>query len=44
VPHLARGVTRGLFAADLDKHWQALKAYDVPQAILRPAPRETGTT
>lgn len=35
VPRLATGVTRGLFAADLDRHWQSLQAYDVPQAILR---------
>jgi FAD-dependent urate hydroxylase len=44
VPRLAQGVTRGLFAGDLAQHWQALKAYDVPQAILRPVTRETGKT
>lgn len=35
VPRIAQGVTRGLFAGDLDAHWQALLAYDLPQAILR---------
>jgi len=38
VPRLAQGVTRGLFAGDLDSHWAALKAYDVPQAILQTKP------
>ena len=35
VPKLVSGVTRGLFEADLDRHWQSLQSYDVPQAILR---------
>jgi FAD-dependent urate hydroxylase len=35
VPKLVAGVTRGLFAADVERHWAALQAYDVPQAILR---------
>lgn len=34
VPKLVSGVTRGLFEADLDRHWQSLQRYDVPQAIL----------
>ena len=35
VPKLVSGVTRGLFEADLERHWQSLDRYDVPQAILR---------
>lgn len=35
VPKLVSGVTKGLFAADVEKHWQALRDYDVPQAVLR---------
>lgn len=34
-PKLVRGITRALFEADLDRHWQALQAYDVPQAQVR---------
>ena len=34
VPRLIAGVTRGLFTADLDRHWRSLATYDVPQAIL----------
>ncbi len=34
VPKLVAGLTRGLFKADLDRHWRSLAAYDVPQAIL----------
>ena len=34
VPKLVSGVTRGLFEADLERHWQSLDRYDVPQAIL----------
>jgi cation diffusion facilitator CzcD-associated flavoprotein CzcO len=34
VPKLVNGVTRGLFTADLDRHWQSLREYDVPQAIM----------
>jgi FAD-dependent urate hydroxylase len=37
VPKLVWGLTRGLFAADVERHWQSLQAYDVPQAIIRPA-------
>ncbi len=35
VPKLVHGLTRGLFTADLDRHWATLKAYDVPQAVVR---------
>ncbi len=35
VPRLVAGVTRGLFSADIEKHWAAFDAYDVPQAVLR---------
>lgn len=34
VPRLVAGVTRGLFAADLQRHWQALLDYDVPLVEL----------
>jgi cation diffusion facilitator CzcD-associated flavoprotein CzcO len=36
VPKLVSGITRGLFRADVEAHWAAFKAYDVPQAVLRP--------
>jgi cation diffusion facilitator CzcD-associated flavoprotein CzcO len=35
VPKLVNGITRGLFRADLGRHWASLQAYDVPQAIVR---------
>ena len=35
VPRLVAGLTRGLFHADLDHHWQSLQAYDTP--IFEPA-------
>jgi cation diffusion facilitator CzcD-associated flavoprotein CzcO len=35
VPKLVHGITRGLFRADLDRHWASLQAYDVKQAIVR---------
>ncbi|WP_024513930.1 NAD(P)/FAD-dependent oxidoreductase [Bradyrhizobium sp. Tv2a-2] len=35
VPKLVHGITRGLFRADIAKHWAAFKAYDVPQAVIR---------
>jgi FAD-dependent urate hydroxylase len=35
VPKLVHGLTRGLFRADLDSHWAAFQAYDVPQAVVR---------
>jgi hypothetical protein len=37
VPKLVAGITGGLFSADVERHWASLKAYDVPQAVLRPA-------
>ena len=37
VPRLVRGLTRGLFTADLERHWADLQAYDVPQAVVRPS-------
>jgi cation diffusion facilitator CzcD-associated flavoprotein CzcO len=35
VPRLVHGLTRGLFRADIEKHWAAFNAYDVPQAVIR---------
>jgi len=35
VPKLVSGITKGLFEADVEKHWQSLRDYDVPQAVLR---------
>ncbi|MFX5660775.1 hypothetical protein ABTE05_20630, partial [Acinetobacter baumannii] len=32
IPRLVDGVTRGLFAGDVEAHWQAFLAYDVAQA------------
>ena len=34
VPKLVSGITRGLFQADLDRHWASFCAYDVEQAVL----------
>ncbi len=34
VPKLVSGLTRGLFEADLDRHWQSLLDYNVPQAVV----------
>lgn len=34
VPKLVSSITRGLFKADVEKHWASLKAYDEPQTIL----------
>ena len=34
VPKVAAAVTRGLFAGDLQRHWQSLEAYDVKQVEL----------
>ena len=33
-PKLVYGLTRGLFRADLERHWGSFKAYDVPQAVI----------
>lgn len=45
VPKLVAGLTRGLFEADLDRHWASFQAYDEPQAVLRPVapPSRSGT-
>lgn len=37
VPKLVSGLTRGLFRADVEKHWASFQAYDEPQAVLRQA-------
>ncbi len=34
VPKLVSGLTRGLFKADLQRHWRSLQAYDEPQAVV----------
>ena len=34
VPKLVYGLTRGLFCADIERHWASFKAYDVPQAVV----------
>lgn len=36
VPKLVAGLTRGLFQADLSRHWQALLDYDLRQVELDP--------
>jgi hypothetical protein len=35
VPILVHGITRGLFAEDIDEHWASLSTYDVRQAEVR---------
>ena len=40
VPKLVSGITAGLFADDIERHWASLLAYDVPQAVLRPTDHE----
>ena len=42
VPKLVHGLTRGLFRADIERHWAALSAYDVPQAVVTRPARKTG--
>jgi FAD-dependent urate hydroxylase len=37
VPKVVSGLTRGLFKADIERHWADFSAYDVPQAVIRPA-------
>jgi hypothetical protein len=37
VPRLVAGLTRGLFTADLELHWQSLQDYYVQQVELDPA-------
>lgn len=34
VPKLVSSITKGLFQADVEAHWQSLQSYDVPQAIV----------
>jgi hypothetical protein len=34
IPKLVHGLTRGLFRADLERHWASFKAYNVPQAVI----------
>jgi FAD-dependent urate hydroxylase len=34
IPKLVHGLTRGLFRADLERHWNSFRAYDVPQAVI----------
>src|ERR1700704_2715324 len=34
VPKLVHGLTRGLFRADIERHWASFSTYDVPQAIV----------
>jgi FAD-dependent urate hydroxylase len=34
VPKLVGAITKGLFRGDVEAHWESLKAYDVPQAII----------
>jgi cation diffusion facilitator CzcD-associated flavoprotein CzcO len=36
VRKLVDGLTRGLFKGDVERHWQSLLAYDVPQAVIAP--------
>jgi cation diffusion facilitator CzcD-associated flavoprotein CzcO len=38
IPKLVSGITRGLFVADVERHWASLQAYDVVQAVIRPPP------
>lgn len=42
VPKLVHGLTRGLFRADVERHWASLSAYDVPQAVVTRPARNAG--
>src|SRR6185312_16956046 len=42
VPKLVNGLTRGLFRADIERHWASFKAYDVPQAVVERKIQATG--
>jgi hypothetical protein len=42
VPKLVHGLTRGLFRADIERHWASFKAYDVPQAVIARQTRAAG--
>jgi cation diffusion facilitator CzcD-associated flavoprotein CzcO len=35
IPRLVAGITRDLFSDDVERHWAALQAYDLPQAVVR---------
>ena len=37
IPKLAAAITRGLFQADIERHWAGLLAYDEPQVTLDPS-------
>ena len=41
IPKLVHGLTRGLFRADLERHWNSFKVYDVAQAVI-PRPDRAG--
>jgi cation diffusion facilitator CzcD-associated flavoprotein CzcO len=41
VPKLVHGLTRGLFRADIERHWASFRAYDVPQAVVARQTRAT---
>lgn len=38
VPKLVSGLTRGFFEVDVERHWASLRAYNVPQAVIRVPP------
>ena len=40
VPRLVAGITRGLFAADLEHHWRSLQAFD--RTVFEPAREDRG--
>jgi hypothetical protein len=42
VPKLVNGLTRGLFRADVERHWASLSVYDVPQAVVAREARKMG--
>ncbi|XSC45747.1 NAD(P)-binding domain-containing protein [Bradyrhizobium sp. RDT10] len=42
VPKLVHGLTRGLFRADIERHWASFRAYDVPQAVVVRSALATG--
>ena len=40
VPKLVSALTKGLFQADVERHWASLQAYDTPQAIIEDRPAD----
>jgi cation diffusion facilitator CzcD-associated flavoprotein CzcO len=42
VPKLVYGLTRGLFRADIERHWASFRAYDVPQVVVERQTPATG--